>query len=167
MWLNKKSTSGKYIRPENLGFTLIETLLVVGIFSVLLVISSFGMSRLIPTTISRASESVLLADLRQQQLNAQMGVGGEAHGVAFGTGEYVLFSGAVYNPVEPSNRVVVLDEALALSSTLPNNRVIFAAISGEPTELASFQDQVILTNNTSDTITTLEINELGVPLVVE
>jgi hypothetical protein len=146
---------------------MVETLLVVGIFTILVGLSSIGLSRLIPNTISRSSETTLLADLRQQQLKAQTGVEGAAHGVAFGSGEYVLFEGSTYNPSEPSNTVVALEEELTLSSTLPGNVVVFAALSGEPTGIGPFQDQVILTNNATNTIYTLEINELGVPLEVD
>lgn len=150
------------------GFTLIETLLVVGIFTVLMVITSFGFSRLIPNTISQASESTLRADLRQQQIKSQLGDGGVAHGIAFSTNQYVLFTGSTYNPNAASNYVVTLDSDLTLTSTLPSNTLIFAPASGEPTTaVAPFQDQIILTNNSTNTITTFEINELGVPLVVD
>lgn len=161
--LNRSTTT----RTRQAGFTLIETLLVVGIITVLIGLSTIGISNMIPKTNSRATEAILLADIRQQQLNSQSGKGGTAHGVVFGSGEYVLFTGSSYVPSDPANTVVPLDDQLTLFTTLPSNQLIFAPLSGEPTNISAFQDQIVLTNTTTNTTYTLEINELGVPLVVE
>ena len=57
---------------KKLGFTLIELIIVVAIFTTLLGISTISLSNLIPRTSFVTSQQSLLSDLKTQQLNAMM-----------------------------------------------------------------------------------------------
>lgn len=169
MWLINVSCfdrSRKEYITSRAGFTLIETLMVIGIIAV---VSSFGgliLSNLAQNTVSVASEATLTADLRQQQLKSQQGFAGTAHGIAFGSGEYVLFQGTSYDQDDPTNQVFQLEEQLTISTTLPGNVLLFAALSGEPVGISEVTDQITVMNSSTGDSFTIEINPLGVPLVL-
>ena len=82
------------------GFTLIELVLVMGIFSTLIGITSLSLFNIQHATALSADVNVFIADLKQQQLKAMVGesdgVGGSGYGygVHFTANNYTLFRGS-------------------------------------------------------------------------
>jgi len=83
-------------------------------------------------------------------------------GVYFEQDKYVLFRGAVYNPVDSFNLETPLKPNLSFSQiNLPNQNVIFSRLSGEVQGFISTQNSfTLLEKNTSET-RVFTINRFG------
>ena len=146
------------------GFTLIELLIVIGITTILLGLSTINLVKVQQKTTLTAVSDTLIADLKSQQIKAMKGAspdgsGGNAYWVYFtNSNEYILFSGSVYNPTDPKNFTVSLDEPITISLN-PDNIVIFSQVSGEA---VNGPNAITLTNTAGGEEQTITINKFGV-----
>ena len=152
----------------NAGFTLIELLLVIGIISVLLAIGALLSMNLIPRASLTAQSNTVTADLRQQQLKAMMG-GRSSHqevastfGVHISDHAYTLFTGEQYDPNADGNLVMVVEEPNQISSSFPNNTIIFSAGSGEIANYNAQQCSITIEDASLGETITLTLNQYGI-----
>lgn len=120
------------MKPKS-GFTIIEVIIVITIFTLLLGFASINL--ISPQTQASVDTTLksLTSDIAQQQIKAMGGdtdgtSGAIEHGIRFETNRYIIFRGTTYNPLEPTNFAVNLEGALQLS---PVQEVVFVKRSGE------------------------------------
>ncbi len=133
------------------GFTLLELILVMGIVAILYGISSISLSRLIPRAAVRNTAETLRSELRLLQARAMQGdiglEGGPSEfGVRFNGDRYTFFEGPNYSPSGLSNVLTIMEEVVEISTTLPNDTLIFEQGSGEVSGYVVGQDTVTLVN---------------------
>lgn len=156
----------KYVSLKS-GFTLIELIMVMGLFGLLTTFASINLLRpqahaSLETTVTR-----LVTDLRQQQLNAMVGstdgtVQAQAFGIFFSTNSYTLFHGTTYNASDASNFTTTLDGNLTISTTLPATQVVYARQSGEVLGFVDGSNTVTVKNTTNNEQNVITVNRLGV-----
>lgn len=118
------------------GFTLIELILVMGIFAVLSGITVINLIRPQTKASLDSTVSTLALDLGAQQIKSMIGdaAGGSSsdyYGIYFESNRYTLFKGTAYSASDPINFVVDLESNVSLSSNLPSSQVVFSKITGE------------------------------------
>lgn len=154
-------------RSSGAGFTLVELLLVMGIIGVLLTISSILLLNLLPKASLKSESEVLISQLRSQQLSA---MSGEAYnteepsyfGIYFQNQTYTLFRGTDYDPAEIDNYEMVVDEPIQLSTTFPDQKVVFEAGSGEILNFTPGSSSITLSNSQTNETKTINLNQYGV-----
>lgn len=148
------------------GLTLIELLLVVGILTTLLGIGFLSITNIQVITTNSSSATILVSDFKNQQIKAMVGdTEGRGipdnYGVKILSGQYILFHGSGYNPLETTNFSIPIDTGYALSSTFPNTTVLFASASGELVNFVDGQNSVTLTHTQSGKAKVIKINKYG------
>jgi prepilin-type N-terminal cleavage/methylation domain-containing protein len=162
----KKLNIENFEFQNNSGLTLIELLLVIGILAVLFSIGFVGLTNIKVITGNNSANVVLISDLKTQQIKAMTGdTEGRGvpdnYGVKILSDRYVLFHGLSYNASDPSNFTVPVGNEYVLSTTFPNNMVIFASESGQLVGFVSNQNTISITSSPSGQIKTLQFNEYG------
>ena len=101
------------------GFTIVELLVVIGMFAILFAFSTVNLFNIQPSTSYATDESLIISDIREQAIRAMSGdsssVASITHydwGIYFETSRYTLFRGSIYNSSDPSNYVVNLDSGV-------------------------------------------------------
>ena len=149
------------------GFTLVELLLVMGIIGILISISSLLLLNLIPKASFTTQSEVLISQIRQQQLKAMTGYTegfdeSDYYGIHFQDHSYSIFKGQDYDPQDPNNYVVGVEEPNQLSTTFPNQQVIFIPGSGEIFGYLFGQNSITLSNSNTKESLTISLNKYGV-----
>ena len=113
-----------------------------------------------------ATEEILLADLREQQLKSMIGdtegrASSDSYGVHFESDRYVLFHGATYSPTDTSNSVINLENNMQFNSA--GFDIIFSKLSGT----ISAATIIELQDNTNSAIKRIYMNVYGVVTQVE
>lgn len=145
------------------GFTLIELMVVMGIFAILMGISTLSLSNIERSSSLKAEVNKMIPDLKEQQVKAMSGdsEGTGAvndYGVHFETNSYILFRGT-YTAGSADNFEVELGPNIQVSTAFPNAEVIFTRGSGE---ISSGGNTITLTDTTNGNDRTITINALGV-----
>lgn len=141
------------------GFTLVELILVMGIFALLAALSSINFFSVYSRANLGTSSDLLVADLRTQQAKAMAGEG--SLGLQAFPDRYVVFRGESYAPGNPSNFTTTLPAGISLSSTFPGNGlVIFTGTGGEILSFQAGQDSFTLTSTAE--AKTIKLNRYGV-----
>lgn len=148
------------------GFIFSELIVALGIFAVLVGLVTVSLLGGQHQNALSGAVDTLIGDLRQQQTQTMVGAGGYpgalSQGIYFESGRYTLFSGASFNPAEPTNQVINLPTGVVITTTLPNSSVVFAAGSGEFANFASGQNTVTLHEGNSGQQKSIQLNQLGV-----
>lgn len=149
------------------GLTLIELILVVGIIVLLFGIGFVGITNIQVLTARSTAATILISDIRNQQIKAMVGdTEGRAtpdnYGVKLFTDKYVLFHGNNYDPNDPDNYSIPLPDAHSMTSTFPNDEIVFASDSGELLGFIEGSNTVTIINNPSSTSETITLNAYGV-----
>jgi prepilin-type N-terminal cleavage/methylation domain-containing protein len=150
------------------GFTLIEFIVVMGIFAV--ISSLIGNSLLTSSNHASLDSTVntFIADLRQQQLKAMVGdtqgLGqNNNYGVYFKPNAYVLFTGSTYQSTGSANFSVSLPGNTQFANILfPSSQVVFLQGSGEVQNYLNASSSVALKNTYYGTAKTITLNRYGV-----
>ncbi len=148
------------------GFTLTELIIVISVLLLLLFLITVNLLRPQHQASPLAAVATLMADLRQQQLKAQLGdtegSGTPAsYGVFVNTNSYILFRGSTYGAGNPSNFSVSLESPMQITSTFPSSQIVFQAGSGEVAGFVSGSNTVTVSNPNGSTITRLTIDRYG------
>lgn len=155
----------KFLRGQQ-GLTLIEMMLVIGILALLFAIGVVSLSTIQITTTSSSASTVLISDLKTQQIKAMVGdTEGRGipdnYGVKILTDKYIMFHGNNYNPSDTSNFSVPIPANYILSTTFEDSTILFASDSGELVNFYLGQDTITLTNTTSSKSEVIKLNKYG------
>jgi prepilin-type N-terminal cleavage/methylation domain-containing protein len=147
------------------GFTLVELLLAIGIFSILAGLGAINYFSTLSQTSVGSEQDILIADLRSAQAKAMSGVGVAgalvpSWGIKFLGSSYVIFPGPTYTPEANSNYVVTVPSGTTITTTFPSSQVQFARRSGEI--LSYNQDTDTITLTVANTVKNIELNSYGV-----
>lgn len=129
---------------KNSGFTLIELIIVVGIFLLLAAL-------VVPALVFFKSQSILdftaqeiVNTLRLAQNKTLSSEGATSFGVYFTTNQFILFKGAVYDVGSSDNEIHNLDTTLRISEiNLSGSQVIFDRLSGTTANSGSLKIELV------------------------
>ena len=120
------------------GFTLVEIMVTIGIFVILITLSSINFFTTYSQSNLGASQDVLIADLKTAQANAMAGD-----------------SDSTWS----TSAMTRLPSGITLTTTFPGNQVIFLRASGQISGYDSLNDTITLSSGISSR--TLELNQYG------
>ena len=148
------------------GLTLVELLLVVGILGLLFSIAFISIFNVRIISTNATTTSVITSDLKNQQIKAMVGdTEGRGtpdnYGIKILSNQYVMFHGTNYNSADTANFSVPVENGYTLSTTFPNTTVLFASESGEIVNFQSNQNTITLTNTSSNKTKTIHFNKYG------
>lgn len=158
-------------KKSQLGFTVIELIMVVSIIAVVYSLISFNWVSILPKQNLDSAVEVLVGDLKQQQLEAMSGfdTGGGGlmnHGFYLNTNEYITYEGSSYNPINTSNMTFSLPQGITATTVdITNDDLVFAHTSGEPNTIG-INPQIIVTNQANGEQKTIQLNQLGVVILI-
>lgn len=118
------------------GFTFVETIVAVAIFLILIALIAPNFLNFRSRTSSSTTIDTFITDLKNQQVKAMTGdTEGrgtpDTYSIYLTPGNYVLFHGQNYSAQDPENFAVPIDEQYELLTTFADNKIVFAAGSGE------------------------------------
>lgn len=164
---NKLLSNVLHLLPSgNKGFTFIELIVVFGIVAVLFSIGYVAISSTQTTAVGNSSISVIISDIKSQQIKAMVGdTEGrgtpDTYGVKILPDSYVLFHGAVYDPLAPGNYSIPAPSGYTFSTTFPDTSIIFSIGSGEIVGFNPSQNTISLTNASTGNTKTIQFNKFG------
>jgi prepilin-type N-terminal cleavage/methylation domain-containing protein len=149
------------------GFTLVELLVVLGLFLIVFTMSNVSLSGLIAKNSSSEFSETFVSDLNRQQSRAMTGDiasgSATAYGIKFAPTTYTLFSGTSHSTPSASNVVIQLPKDLKFENiSFPQQQLVFAEGSGEVVGYVASASSVQLRNTTTKAVQTILANPLGV-----
>ncbi len=146
------------------GYTIIELLIVMGLFAVFFSFASLNLLSVRSRTSLGTTVDVLVSDLRTQQIKSMAGdTGGVGlnvnYGIYLSSNSYILFKGT-YTSGDPANFTVNLDEA-TLSTTFSGTQIIFNKGSGEVAGFDPNANTIRLASISSNASKIITINRFG------
>lgn len=149
------------------GFTLVELMVVLGLFTIIFTLSNVSLSSMIARSSTQEFTQTFVSDLSRQQNRAMTGeaASGSAtsYGVRLANDSYTLFDGEIFSESSPTNTRVPLPADLQLESiSLPQQQLVFAEDSGEVVNFTATQSGWVMRNTTTGTTETFQVNRLGV-----
>ncbi|OGH16625.1 MAG: hypothetical protein A3C30_04315 [Candidatus Levybacteria bacterium RIFCSPHIGHO2_02_FULL_40_18] len=149
------------------GITLIEVIIVIGILMTLAGMASISFVPFRSGSILGTAITTLISDLSSQQIKVMAGdtegrSTNDNYGIYFGTNSYTLFHGDNFDPNDPSNFTINLNEDLQIQSTFPSSQIIFLIKSGEVTSFSETQNSITLEDTVAQDSKTININRYGV-----
>lgn len=147
------------------GYSIIEMLIVMGIFAMLLALITINLNNAQPRTSLNTEINTILADIKQQQLKAMTGSAEnnqpQQYGIYFEPTRYTLFAGSSYSPSSPSNFVINLDSNTEFNNiNLPISTIVFEKGNGD---IVSFLDgsAIGVRNTVNNDQKIITFNKLG------
>lgn len=145
------------------GFTLIELMVVMGIFSILVGLTTINLVNIQHKSTLSATVLTFTADLKSQQLRAMVGDGGGTssasdYGVRFETTGYTQFRTSFGN----SNFTVALPDNVNVLTTFPGSEIIFLKGSGDVSGFTSSANTVTFRDTADGSQKIIIINRYGV-----
>lgn len=150
------------------GFTIIELIIVMGVFSLLSGIVVSNVVRSQHNVSIDSAINTLLVDIRSQQIKTMVGdTSGTGtisnYGIYFSQNSYTLFQGSSYSPSDPKNFTITLDTNLQFSTdTLPSQTLIFSKLSGEFSNYQAGANTIAIQDTQTSQKQTITINKYGV-----
>jgi len=150
------------------GYTLIEVIIVTGLFASLLLLSNFNLARPVRTATISTVLDVFISDVALTRTRAfsgdtQTGTGAAVHGVYIEPNRYTLFRGSSYDAGNSTNFTVNLPSNLTFSQIdVPSSEVIFAPLSAEVVGYDQNMRTLTLTDSVVGLTRTLRFNQYGV-----
>lgn len=151
------------ILKNNQGFSFVELLVVMGIITTLIMISSVNLFPLKQKVSLSTTIQSLISDIKQQQTKSMNGESNQ--GIYFHTDQknYIIFKGTTYNSVNSTNFNISLgDQIIVNSIDFANRQIIFTPGSGEIVGFLPVNNKIILKNTVSGEIKTISFNKFGV-----
>jgi prepilin-type N-terminal cleavage/methylation domain-containing protein len=154
-------------RLSQAGFSLVELLVVMGLFAVIAGITTINLIRPQTTASQQNTLNQLVSDLRAQQQKAMAGDSGAAstaqpYGVYIQNNQYTLFKGSSYSAADPENFVVAAGANTTITTTFGSSQVIFTKASGEITGFSAGANTITITNSVSGVSTVITMSRYGV-----
>lgn len=145
------------------GFTLIELMVTIGIFGILIGISTISLSNIQRTSSLSSEVNRLIPDLKEQQVKAMSGDTENSgvvsdYGIHFDSASYTLFR-STYVAGNADNFVISLSPNITVNTSLTGGEMVFQKGSGE---VAAGASTVVFTDTTTGRTQTVTINKLGV-----
>lgn len=143
--------------------TIVELLVVMGIFSVLAGVVFVNLIAPLNRSYTASSLETLLADIKAQQVKSMTGSSqGQSHGVYFGNNFYTTFTGSAYNSNDASNITTTLSSGVKVTdSTIPSSTLVFIATTGEIAGFSGTAYQFTLKNTNNNQAKVVTINRYG------
>lgn len=147
------------------GFTLLELIVVIGIFSILAGLTTINLIR--PQTKSSLdlSRDLIVSAIKDQQQKSMSQFtdntdDSSKFGIYFESNRYTLFKGDTYDSQNPTNFIVELDQGISISSiNIPSTQLIFGVSNGEIENYDSSRNSFVLSNDTDSV--TISLNKYG------
>lgn len=154
------------------GFTLIELILVLGISGILLGLILVNTNNIQTSTTITATVDTIIADIKNQQTKAMVGdTEGrgipDAYGVYFQPSQYSLFHGISYSGADAANFSIPADETIVLTSSFPNNTIVFATSSGEIIGFSQGENSLTVRNSVTGEQKVLQMNRYGTVVALD
>jgi prepilin-type N-terminal cleavage/methylation domain-containing protein len=110
------------------GFTLVEILVVIGIFTLIMSLGLFLSMDFYRTFSFNYERNLLVASLQAARSRALANINESPHGLHFDSSGYIIFEGASFNPADPKNQNVPTSYKISVSG--PND-IIFSQLSAD------------------------------------
>ena len=141
----------------NKGVTLIELLIAIAIMTLMSAAAIPIYGNLQVSSQINENTTLIVQTIRTARQNSVSRVNDSGHGVMFFTNSFVMYQGTDYATRQAAyDRLIPLDSALTLSSTLTGDEVNFSKSTGVPVEAGA----VTITHDLGDT-KTIQINKFG------
>lgn len=151
------------VKRSACGFTVIELLVVMGIFLSLITLTWVNITTLPSRITLTTTYQNILGDLKNQQSEAMDGA--SDFGIFFGSTSYTLFKGTNYNANDPTNFIIQVENAnLNLTTNFSGNVVVFKSGSGEINNFLINNNSITITDNLSGEVKILNLNKYGVSI---
>ena len=138
------------------GFTLVEVLVVIAILGGIVGLAiPFYQSFQVGSQLDNTTQEIV-GSLRSSQMRAMASKAFTSHVIHFGSGNFIVFQGASYNPGDILNEESEVPSVISITPSMGSD-VIFSAIRGETSNGGVIT--ISATNGESRTIT---INDIGV-----
>lgn len=144
-----------HIKRHHPGFTLIEIILIMTIFTILTTLASINLIKPQSSSKIDTTAATLIADIKEQQIKS---ISGDTEGASFPTqfgiylepSSYTLFQGTTYLVSDPNNFEVDLETGILISNNLPSSQLSFSINSGEWENFSSSQNSITIQDSTSN-----------------
>ncbi len=153
-----------YYFKKQLGFTLVELLIVISIFIILAVVSIPIYGNWQTAVQINEITTGIIQNLRLAKIRSQAGLNNSSHGVFFEVNEsaedaFTIYQGSSYVGRDTNyDQKTTLSDALILTTTLVGHEINFSKGLGEPTATGT----VTVAHSTTNEVNTITINSLGV-----
>jgi prepilin-type N-terminal cleavage/methylation domain-containing protein len=157
----------KILKQDNKGFTIIEMVIVITIFSILVSLTYTNFIRPQRSVNARSIISILRNDVRHQQLKTMFSQNStlnnsRAHGIYFDSYSYTLYTNSSYSLGDGTNFTVDLPTNFEFSTiNFPSGELNFGSVDGSVAGYNPAQNSVTLRNVDSDEQFTLTVNNYG------
>ena len=122
--------SKKRVTLGNSGFTLVEILIVIGIFMLLAALTlGVGVDTARRATVG-SERTTLVESLERARSRAMNNLGEKQHGVIVTSTDFVLFQGSIYSAGDPTNEVSERSDGISVTGPTDPVTVVFAQLSG-------------------------------------
>lgn len=134
------------------GFTLVEIIVVIGIFSLLVVLGLFMSFETLRGTLYRSEEATIVSLLEKARSRAMNNINESAWGMCYIEPDYVIIKGVVCDDAYVLDRVAANPAVVAASSFISKTYpfVVFSQLSGIP--VGTPQPIIVIQDARSSTI---------------
>lgn len=148
------------------GYTLIELIVVVGIFALLTSIATVNLIRFQQKTNITTLTDAFVTNAKEQQTKAMAGDAegrgaNSPYGVNIALNQYVLYHDTFVSG-EASNRVIALSPITEITTTFPNAQIVFEGGSGEINGYSAANSTVTIRNTATNEQRVIQFNRYGV-----
>ncbi len=152
-------------KKRQLGFTLVEIVVVLFIMTTFLGLITLNLSSSQKRASISSMTDIFISDLKSQQVKAMVGdtegrSSADIYGVYLDTAGYTLFHGATYSPTDSANFTIELVPPFVF--TTPGKQILFNRFTGDVNGFSTLDNTVTIQDQTTGVQKTLQYNSLGV-----
>lgn len=149
------------------GFTLIETIVVIGIFLALVALTVPNILNFRSASSLNTTTTSFVTELKNQQVKAMTGdTEGSGtpqdYGIYIDDNSYTVFRGNTFDQNEPSNFSITIDSNYELSTTFPSGLIIFGEKNGEIVGFTEGQNTITIREKRTGQQKIITLNKYGV-----